>query len=389
MTEIKVDSVISFYPLDISEQDGEWIVGRTDIGSFLSLPEVGVEAIQLLQEGLTIQEAKEKLEQKYGEEVELEDFVETLREVGFVHKIDETIIEVEHEEIHAYLEGLKQEQAQILFSIPAYILYGVLMVIAAVILIGNPGFLPRFSDFMFTDSYTAVLLTTFVVGWILVFKHEFYHLAAAKSFGLDAQFRISHRLYFVVAETDITSVWTLPRNKRYRVYFAGIISDLVTISIFIIISWIFKENNYSVLRFFKTLILIQTISLVWQCLFFMQTDVYYIITNFFDCKNLFGDTTAYISNVLHRIFNIFSYNDLSVVPEREMRIIRIYSIFFVLGNFAALGILIFYILPEVVEFLLKVSEKATRSIDSITFLAILIINVVLLVRSIIRQRREA
>ena len=388
MTDIQKDSVITFYPLDISLQEGEWIVGRKEIGSFISLPEVGVEAVNLLMNGLTIEEAKKKLEEKFGEEVELEEFVESLIEVGFVQKVDEELIETEHEEIHAYFENLKQEQAQLLFSKPAYIVYALVIATGGIILLTNPHFLPRFRDFMFVDSYTVALVTTFAVSWLFVFKHEFYHLAAAKSLGLDAQFRISHRLYFVVAETDITTVWTVAREKRYRVYFAGILSDLVTVSLFLIVLWIFQGSDHVVLRFLKTLILMQTISMVWQCLFFMQTDVYYIITNYFNCKNLFGDTRALLSNFLNRIWNRFSYHDLSAVPEREMRIIRRYSVFFVLGNMVAIVFLLFYIVPQGARILFRVSGEVRTSYDSIAFLGIICINVALLIRSIIRQRRQ-
>ncbi len=388
MTDIKKDSVITFFPLDMSLQEGEWIVGRKEIGSFISLPEVGVEAVNLLMTKLTIEEAKSKLKEKFGEEVELEEFVESLIEVGFVQKVDDQLIETEHEEIHAYFENLKEEQAQLLFSKPAYILYTLVIVAGGIILVKTPHLLPRFSHFMFTDSYTLALVTTFVVSWLFVFKHEFYHLAAAKSLGLDAQFRISHRLYFVVAETDITSVWTVPREKRYRVYIAGILSDLVTISLFFIVLWIFQGSDHVMLRFLKTLVLMQTISMVWQCLFFMQTDVYYIITNYFNCKNLFGDTVAFLGNLVNRFWNRFPYRDLSAVPEREMRIVRGYSLFFVFGNIVAIAFLLFYIIPRIAGVLFRVSGEVKTSYDSMVFLGILCINVVLLIRSMIRQRQQ-
>lgn len=386
MTDITKESIITFYPLEISEQEGEWIVGRKEIGSFITLPEIGIKAIQLLKTGLTIKEARDQLEKECGEEVELEEFVETLIDVGFIQEIDDQLIETEHEEIHAYFQNLKQEHAQLLFSKVAYFLYAAVITTGGVILVFHPEFFPSFGDFMYTDSYTIVLLTTFVLGWIFVFKHEFYHLAAAKSLGLDAQFRISHRLYFVVAETDVTSVWTLPREKRYRVYFAGILSDLVTISLFIIILWGFRNSDHITLKFLQTMVLMQSISLVWQCLFFMQTDVYYIITNYFNCKNLFGDTLSFLSNLLNRVWHRFPHHDLSAVPEREMRIVKGYSVFFVLGNVAAVGILLFYIIPEMGKVLFKVTGEVKTSYDSIAFLGILGINVVLLIRSLRRQR---
>jgi len=58
----------------------------------------------------------------------------------------------------------------------------------------------------------------------------------------------------------------------------------------------------------------------------------------------------------------------------------------VLGNAAAVGILLFYIIPEMGKVLFKVTGVVKTSYDSIAFLGILGINVVLLIRSTLRQR---
>jgi len=379
------ESRIQFHPLEILHEDDEYVIGRKQIGSFISLPEIGIKAINLLDKGLSIKKVKNILEEEYAEEIEIEEFVETLIEVGFIKKVDNHFIQTEHEEINAYFSQLKQEYAKILFSRPAYCTYATLIVTAMLLLVFHPEFFPSINDFMFTDSYTIVLLTTLVLGWIFIFKHEFFHLAAAKSLGLEAQFRISHRLYFIVAETDITSVWTIPRKKRYRVYFAGIISDLLVISILIILLWLSSGSDHLVMRLCRTIILLQSISLVWQCLFFMQTDVYYILTNYLNCKNLFADTRGYLGNIVNKIWTIFPPYDLSAIPEREMRIVKIYSVFFVGGNCIAIGILFYYIIPRAVHTVFRITENVNTSFDNMAFVGILCFNIILLIRSIRRE----
>jgi hypothetical protein len=46
--------------------------------------------------------------------------------------------------------------------------------------------------------------------------HELAHLAAARSLGVPARIGLSTRLFYLVAQTDVSGIWAAPRRARYR-----------------------------------------------------------------------------------------------------------------------------------------------------------------------------
>ena len=67
-------------------------------------------------------------------------------------------------------------------------------------------------------------MTIFTYGGIFV--HELAHLIAARAVGVNSRMGISHRLWYLVAETDLTGLWSVTRNQRYLPMLAGMIVDL-------------------------------------------------------------------------------------------------------------------------------------------------------------------
>ena len=51
-------SQVSLHPLAVQPEDGEFVVGRVDIGVFTSLPEIGTRALGLLREGSSLAETE-------------------------------------------------------------------------------------------------------------------------------------------------------------------------------------------------------------------------------------------------------------------------------------------------------------------------------------------
>jgi len=193
----------------------------------IELPEVGVHAIKLLNGGLTVKEVQEQLKQKLNEDFNVKSFVFELIDVGFVESIDEYVLEMKRE--------IKKEEV---FSKPLTCLSTFLIVAGFLIVVLNPRYWPSYQDLFFHERYTVVVLVSFALGWLLVFTHEMAHLFAAESVGVEGRFGISNRLHYVVAETDLTNLWKAPRSRRYIVYLASMISDLVIASVLIILIWL-------------------------------------------------------------------------------------------------------------------------------------------------------
>ena len=78
--------------------------------------------------------------------------------------------------------------------------------------------------------------------------------------------------------------------------------------------------------------LVVLFGILWQFNFFMRTDIYYILSNFFGCKNLYEDTKNYLWGGLYRKLGWHRPSVVGVVTPRELVIIRVYAAFVVIGT---------------------------------------------------------
>ena len=87
--QITDESTVTFHDLfREKEEDGLNLVGRQDIGSYVSIPVEAVEIIDLLDSGKTVSDVKRILEEKYGGEVEIEEFIEDMITNEMVKSVD-------------------------------------------------------------------------------------------------------------------------------------------------------------------------------------------------------------------------------------------------------------------------------------------------------------
>ncbi|MBU2565735.1 MAG: hypothetical protein KJ655_05730 [Candidatus Thermoplasmatota archaeon] len=351
--KIKDQSRIVFHDLSYREEDGEYFIGRGETGTYLTMPELGFRTIELLTNGLTVGECKKRLRQKYDEDVEMDTFIEDLIRVGFVRKIGDLELKDSFEKKRYWFTAVKPEDVKWLFSRPALLGYLFLITFSLLIMALNPIYIPRDEDFFFHQRYTIVLLASLGLGWLLVFKHELFHFFAGKARGIQGRFSISNRLYFVVAETDLTQLWEVPRRERYLPYLAGMFSDMLFVSVIIVTLWLNDLGIISIgtllYGILKMLILLEFLGILWQFEFFMKTDVYYVVANFFTCKNLSEDAKSFMKNKLSRVIKRIRPRDISNIPEKEMKVIKAYSSLFIVGTAVAIYMFLFYILPITIE----------------------------------------
>jgi hypothetical protein len=114
------------------------------------------------------------------------------------------------------------------------------------------------------------------------------------------------RLYIPVAETNLTQLWSVPRKKRYIPFLAGMLNDTLVLSFLIFLLWFSDLTPIlgleSVTAFARLAILLLYYSLIWQFLLFIQTDLYFVISNFFGCRNLYSDSWNFILNFFLKAF---------------------------------------------------------------------------------------
>jgi putative peptide zinc metalloprotease protein len=387
------ESTFEFFDLYIGREGEDYIVGRQDIGVYINLPEPGVEALNLLRKGTSLKEAESLLSNKYGEEITLKGLVEDFIDAGFIKSVDGTDLEQAHEVKEYHFTWIKKSHVSWLFSRVA-VTVQILFIVSGLSLLFFKGYTPEYSDLFFYPWYTVVGGVTFVCAWLLAFKHEFYHLLAAKNYGVEGRFSFSHRLYFVVAETDLTNVWSLPKKQRYVIYFAGLLTDFIFMAACFWVRFLADSGVVDLGAFgydlVKALTLMQLTQILWQFLFFMRTDIYYVFVTLFQATDLLADTQRYIKENLHQYFNVFSKQDLGFISERELEVIKYYSIFYLVGSCITMGVFLFYLLPIAGEFLVGSLEgilhgPLAKRTDGLVFVSVLAVYIILMVRALWRR----
>ncbi|EIT86179.1 hypothetical protein A374_06256 [Fictibacillus macauensis ZFHKF-1] len=351
------------------ENSEEYLIGRTDESNFVILPNIAIEIIDLYDQQLTTSDIS-KIMQERGIEVDVLDFAENLvNDLQFVYKVDGVIINDVVED-KSHFKNLSPTVSRLLFSNFAYFIYILFLLVGMCICISNTTFIPTYQDIFVFDSISSSIIFATLLGWILIFKHEFAHLMAAKSLGINSRIGLGHRLVFPVVETDMSNIVLLPHNKRYRALLAGMAWDGALFGIgvvFLLLNTIGIEMNIVLLNIIKLINLHCVLAIAFQFMFYLETDMYYVFTTYFKCNNLLHNTRLYIRKLTKRISKEQTI-ELQNIDQYEKKIMQKYVWFYLLGVIWAIGIFIIVSIPALLKFLSIAIMKALHSnILSIAF----------------------
>ena len=359
-TPITLTSRVKLYPYLCRKEGEEYIVGRPELSVYVSVPPIGVDAMRLLEQGLSVSEVSARLQEDDDVPSDIADFVQTLMEYGLVAEIDgqPVIVEVSEQERRSggieVLRRLRGKHVRWLFGTPALIISALLLVVSGIVLFRYPPLLPTSDNFFVLPWYAVNILLMMATSFALIFVHELGHLSAARTMGIDGRLSVSRRLYTLVAQCTIGDMWQLPRHKRLIIYSAGM---LVNLWIFFLAMVLLVGAGNAlppvVAAWLKLVLIIEWAGTGWQFLFYMKTDVYYIVSDLFHARNLMEDAESSMRHLLIRLFprlsTLLGSGDLSHVPIRERRFVQVYAVFYVLGVGIALGLFVAYLLPFVVR----------------------------------------
>ena len=395
------DSRVELYPLVESREGDQFILGREATGTFLSVGDPERKFLRLLEQGLTIRKACRAFGDFFGlPEVKVGSFLDTLAESGFLRSVDGRPLREEPREKKFHLTRLEPRHVAFLFSRPFLALYGAVVVAALVLCVRHPEYLPRYRDVYFLPSISLSLIINALVGWMIVVPHELFHLFAAKSVGCETGIGIGHRLMFVVAQTDVTNLWKVPRNRRNIVYLAGMISDLMIGSALVFGMW---ANDRGLLAlhpyayaFLKSALFIIAFKLGWNFLFYMRTDVYYLLANLLRCQNLYRDTVTFLKNELAREIKWIRPVVADPIPDREKRIVHLYAVFFLVGTLLTVAAFSIALMPLgllvrnaiTTGFAAGVAGKTVSLVDSAVASGLILLQLSLLTYAVISNRRK-
>jgi putative peptide zinc metalloprotease protein len=332
-------------------EEGDTVtIGDMDRQVFLTIPTEALVILDGLAEGSTVAEAADEYQSRYGEVPDIEDFLEALESAGFVSIA--TAGELGRPASTGAVPQvgwLTPSRARRLSQPAVIVACGVLVAVAAVLVATDPATVPGPDVLVFKHHLAAISAAMFAFAMAGVAIHELAHLTAARAAGVQARIGLSHRLWIVVAETDMSGIWLAPKRARYLAFLAGPLVDAASAAILVAAIWARRHGLISLTPFEAQIVgaclLLYLLRLLWQCFFFVRTDFYFVVAAACNCKNLLVDTQDFLHNRFARVTRSQRIIDQSAVPAAEMRIVRWYSLVWLIGRAAAFFSLFVVTLP--------------------------------------------
>jgi hypothetical protein len=338
-------AVVRLHKLTMVDEDDGVMVGRPDTGSYALFPVDGAEALRLLGSGMPPSGVAAHYERTYGTPLDMDDFLATLEDLGFLL--------ADGEEPPAETPVRWQRLGRWVFSRPAMLCYLTLIAVAIVATARDPYLRPSYRNLFFTHylSLIPVTLTAAMIPCILI--HEGFHALAGRRLGLPSTLRISRRFFYLVAETRLDSLLSVDRRRRYLPFLAGMLADVTLIAGLTLAALALRGHGLPAWCPGVCLAIAFTIVLrvIWQFMFYLETDLYYVLTHALRCSDLQNATRFYLraqaGRLLRRPPRAAAGPDWT---DRDRVMARLYAPLLVAGYGFSLGSLIWAGIPTTVHF---------------------------------------
>ncbi|MFL4945938.1 hypothetical protein ACJ6WE_00855 [Streptomyces sp. MMS24-I31] len=378
-----------FHELSFVPEGDEVVVGRLDTGSYAVFPTDGAELLKQLTQGMRLSAAANWYEETFDESVDLEDFVATLRELGFVREGGQQQPDAPPPPVRLRPLG------RALFSLPAWGLYLAVVGGWTWTVTLHPDLAPRSTQIFFVHSLLVVQLVITFGQVPLLLLHEAFHILAGRRLGLPTRLRVSNRLTYIVAETQINGLLSVPRAKRYLPFLAGIVCDSVVFSALGLVAHATRNPDGSfspTSRLCLALAFTVAVRMLWQFQLYLRTDLYYVAATAWNCYDLHEAGMTLLKN---RVWRLVNRADRIVDEEkwtpRDRRVGTYYGPFIVLGYCALAAITVFVSVPVTIRYV-SIAGRAIGSghLDAAFWDAALSLcmNVAQLVALVVLSRRK-
>lgn len=349
-------------PLSVQREGDDYCVGNAEIDAFYQFPEEGVRIIERLREGRTASSIKAELAAGTGEggseeTVDVDDFIATLREIGFVYP------ENERERFHDAVAATGADDrrlrfsaptrlARALFSPPAAIAYLAILGFAAYAAYADPRLRLNLEAFYLERHLTLTLVLLLVLYGVTASLHELGHMLAAARHGVNSRLGFGNRLWSLVAEADLTGILALPRRQRYLPLCGGMLVDLLSIALItLLLQWMLRSGEQGfVVQLLQALILQIVISITWQFNVFLKTDVYYVVCTYFGQADLDREARVYLRDRMHALsFGLFGAR-AERIDDRHLGVLRTFAALWLVGRIAAFAFLFLVVIPTLLRY---------------------------------------
>lgn len=384
-------ATVSLHRLTMVAEDDGVMVGRPDTGSYAVFPEEGAQALRMFADGAPAEEVTAWFERTYGSPLDLDDFLETLTDLGFLRTDDADDVPAEQPRVRWQLLG------RAVFSWPAFCAYGALVGATVAAMVRDPGLRPTYHHVFFTHYVSLIPIIVFAVAIPCIVLHEAFHALAGRRLGLPSTLGLGRRLYYLVAETRLDSLLSVERRKRYLPFCAGILADVILLCGLTLLSaaldgpgipsWIHKLC----LAVAFTCVL----RLIWQFLFYLETDIYYVLTTATRCTDLQNATRFRLRTGLRKLLRLKPPVPDTEWSPRDHAVARWYAPLLVAGYGFSLASLLWAGLPTALHFWSTITDRLGGGsdtpvwdlVDAAGFIALSGLQIGLLVHVTLRDRR--
>ena len=229
--------------------------------------------------------------------MDIEEFLETLGELGFLRERGDA------EPVPPTAVRF-QRLGRALFSPVALCCYGIVIVAGLAVMTMRPDLRPGPGQIFFTGSLVVVQLVITFGQLPFIFLHEAFHALAGRRLGLPTRLGISNRLMYIVFETTMNSVMSVPRTATLPAVPGRACSATWC-------SWRALHGGRRHAAPDGTLSpvgpdgagvrLHRLMRLAWQFQFYLRTDLYYVLATSLNCYDLHAAGTALVRNRIWRL----------------------------------------------------------------------------------------
>ena len=339
---ITLGSVVDCSHLSIQPEGDEYSIGDPSIGEFLRVPKVAVDVVNLLDGQRRLEEVKKEIDKIYEEDVDVADFVLTLKECNLIYSIDKQVL---HSDLRKETNPVLYKLGKIFFNKAAVCIYLVCTLILLGLMAANPKLVPVYRDMFIFESIGLSGLALLAASWILTIIHEIGHLLAASKEKIPSKIRLNLRMVWLVAETDMTGLWSKPKKDRYLPFLAGMAWDIVIIMLCMFIQLF--TNSEIVISFARMTAFLCLYSFIWQFIVFLRTDIYYVVSNWRNSSSMHEYGLLYLKKTFLRKGN----NTWDELPGFEKDNAKWFGFFYFIGGAVGLGLFIYIQVPATVYML--------------------------------------
>jgi hypothetical protein len=338
-----VNNPVRFHPLSFvpERNEGEVLVGRPDSESFAVFEADDAALLERMVNGVPPAEAAAWYQATYGLAVDMPDFLDLLTGLGFVRG--------EGDEGASPGPVRLQWLGKVMFSRFAFGALVAVTVCWLVVISRHPELAPNPRQVFFTNSIVLVQLAVLFLQLPWIALHEGAHVLAGRRLGLPSRLGVGTRLYFVVFETHLNGLLTVPRRKRYTPILAGMAVDVFVISGFGLLAFAMTgpggQQPFAA-RLLLAMAFPILVRLGYQFLLFLQTDVYFVVATALGCHDLHAAAKAMIYN---RVWRVLKRPDRIVDEDewtaRDRQVAGWYGPLFLVGAAVLITIGIVVVIP--------------------------------------------